>query len=126
LIYFPPFGEAGGWEKSFFIVKFTFQGPGSCAEIGGMKATLSPRKEMMPTTSHVGPVLRRHRERLGLTLEVVAKAAGITTVALHRLETRQSSSKGDTYERVAVAMDLDYDLIVHEAALEARDDPDDL
>jgi hypothetical protein len=113
-------------RKVIFIVKFTFQGPGRCAEMGGMKATLSPRKEMMPTTSHVGPVLRRHRERLGLTLEVVAKAAGITTVALHRLETRQSSSKGDTYERVAVAMDLDYDLIVHEAALEARDDPDDL
>ena len=94
--------------------------------MGGMKTTLSPRKEMMPTTSHVGPVLRRHRERLGLTLEVVAKAAGITVVALHRLETGQACSKGDTYERVAVAMDLNYDLIVHEAALEARDDPDDL
>ncbi len=41
----------------------------------------------MPTTSHVGPVLRRHREELGLTLEAVARAAGITVVALHRLET---------------------------------------
>lgn len=92
----------------------------------GMKARIPPTKEMMPTTSHLGPVLRRHRERLGLTLEVVARAAGITPVALHRLETGRACSKGDTYERVAVGMKLNYDLIVHEAALEARHDPDDL
>jgi len=88
-----------------------------------MKATRSPAKEMMPTTSHLGPVLRQHREELDLTIEEVADKAGITPVALHRLETRQSSSKGDTYERVAVAMDLDYDLIVHEAALKSRKPP---
>lgn len=88
-----------------------------------MKARISLRKEMMPITSQVGPVLRRHREKRRLTLEVVAKAAGITPVALHRLETGLACSMGDTYERVAVAMKLNYDLIVHEAALEARKPP---
>jgi len=87
-----------------------------------MKAQISPHKEMMPTTSHVGPVLRRHRLAQGLTLEVVAKAARITPVALHRLETGRASSRADTYERVAVGMGLDYDLIVHEAALLSRKD----
>lgn len=85
-----------------------------------MKPAPYPRKEMMPTTRHIGPVLREHRERLGLTMDQVAKWAGISIVALHRLETCQSNSFGDTYERVAVAMHLDYDLIIHEAALRSR------
>ena len=85
-----------------------------------MKRRPFPAKEMMPTTRNLGPVLREHRERLGLTIEEVARRAGITPVALHRLETCQACSKGDTYERVAEAMNLDYDLIVHEAALRSR------
>lgn len=85
-----------------------------------MKRCPFPGKEMMPITQCLGPVLRGHREKSGLTIEVVARRAGITPVALHRLETCKASSLGDTYERVAEAMKLDYDLIVHEAALQAR------
>lgn len=85
-----------------------------------MKSRPFPGKEMMPITQRLGPVLREHREKLGLTIEAVARRAGITPVALHRLETCQACSLGDTYERVAGAMNLDYDLIVHEAALQAR------
>ena len=75
---------------------------------------------MMPTTSHLGPVLRRHRVELGLSLEETAKQAGLTPVAVHNLETCKASSKSDNYERVAVALQIDYALIVHEASLEAR------
>jgi transcriptional regulator with XRE-family HTH domain len=85
-----------------------------------MKAKAHPGKEMMPTTSRLGGVLRRHRVELGLSLEEVAARAGITPVALHNLETGKSSSKSDTYERVSEAMGLDYDLVTHEAAVEAR------
>ena len=85
-----------------------------------MKAKAHPGKEMMPTTSRLGGVLRRHRVELGLSLEEVAARAGITPVALHNLETGKSSSKSDTYERVSEAMGLDYDLVTHEAAIEAR------
>jgi len=85
-----------------------------------MNSRRSQGKEMTPITRELGPVLRQHRERLGLTLEAVAKVAGITLLALHRLETGLSSSFGDTYERVAAPMKRDYDLIVHEAALRSR------
>lgn len=85
-----------------------------------MKGNSSTAKEMMPTTSHLGPVLRRHREELKLTQEQVAQSAGLTPVAVHNLETCKASSKSDNYERVAVALQIDYALIVHEASLEAR------
>ena len=75
---------------------------------------------MRPTTSRLGGVLRRHREALGLKQEVVAARAGITLLALHNLETGKSSSKSDTYERVSETMGLDYNLVTHEAAVEAR------
>lgn len=75
---------------------------------------------MMPTTSLLGGVLRRHREALGLSLQTVASRAGITPVALHNLETGKSSAKSDTFERVSNAIGLDYDIVTHEAAAEAR------
>ena len=71
-----------------------------------MKRCPFPGKEMMPITQCLGPVLRGHREKSGLTIEVVARRAGITPVALHRLETCKASSLGDTYERVAEAIAL--------------------
>jgi len=87
-----------------------------------MKAKSLTAKEMMPTTSQLGPVLRRHRLELGLSLEEVAKLAGLTPVALHNLETCKSSSKSDSYERVATALKIDYALVVHEANIEARNE----
>ncbi|MBL9142797.1 MAG: helix-turn-helix transcriptional regulator [Verrucomicrobiaceae bacterium] len=89
-----------------------------------MKTKAHPGKEMMPTTSRLGGVLRRHREQLGLNLQTVASRAGITPVALHNLETGKSSAKSDTFERVANAMGLDYDIVTHEAAAEARHEED--
>lgn len=91
-----------------------------------MKGNSSTAKEMMPTTSHLGPVLRRHRVELGLILEEVAKQAGLTPVALHNLETCKASSKSDSYERVAIALKIDYALVVHEANIEARNEKRDL
>lgn len=75
-------------------------------------------KEMTPITSRIGPLLRKHRQEQGLSIEEVARRAGITPVALHRLETCQSCSLGVTYERVARALELNYALIVHEASVE--------
>ena len=85
-----------------------------------MKAMAPARKEMMPTTSHLGGVLRRHREALQLSLETVARRAGITLVALHNLETGKSSARSDTYERVSKGMGLNFALVTIEADLEAR------
>lgn len=78
-----------------------------------------PPKEMMPTTSRIGAVERRHREAQGLSLEVVAKRAGITPVALHNLETGKASGRSDTYERVGKAIGIPYVMVVVEAALES-------
>lgn len=77
---------------------------------------------MAPVTEKMGPVLRRHRERLDLKQEEVAVRAGITPVALHNMETGKSSSKSDTYERVAAAMGLRYQSVVAEAEEEVRMD----
>jgi transcriptional regulator with XRE-family HTH domain len=91
-----------------------------------MKVNPLTAKEMMPTTRHLGPVLRRHRIELGLSLEDVAKLAGLTPVGLHNLETGKASSRSDNYERVAVAMNIDYALVVHEANIDARNEMKDL
>jgi len=76
-------------------------------------------KEMMPVTTHMGPVLRRYREQLGLSLECVARMAGISVIALHNLETGKSSSKSDTYERVARALGVGFAEVAVRAQSEA-------
>jgi transcriptional regulator with XRE-family HTH domain len=86
----------------------------------GMKAHSHVPKEMMPTTSHLGPVLKRHREELNLSREEVAEKANITPLALFDLETGRSSSRSDTYERVALAMNLCYPLVVWEAFVDSQ------
>jgi len=77
-------------------------------------------KEMRPMTRRLGFVLRQHRIRLRLSLGTVASAAGITPLALHNLETGKTSSRSDTYERVAEAMGLEYVMITLEAHLLAQ------
>jgi transcriptional regulator with XRE-family HTH domain len=83
----------------------------------GMKAHSDVPEEMMPTTSHLGPVLKRHREQLHLSREEVAEKANITPLAFFDLETDHSSSRSDTYERVALA--LLYPLVVLEACADS-------
>lgn len=77
---------------------------------------------MAPVTAKTGEVLRRHREQQVLTQEAVATKAGITPVALHKVETGKSSPKSDTLERVAAALGMRYRSLVDEADDEVMQD----
>lgn len=102
-----------------FIVNYNGPAEGICGKTAVTSMKILPPKEMMPTTSRIGAVERRHREAQGLSLEVVAKRAGITPVALHNLETGKASGRSDTYERVGKAIGIPYVMVVVEAALES-------
>lgn len=78
-----------------------------------------PPKEMMPTTSRIGAVLRRHRNAQGLSLGDVSAKTQMSVVGIHNLETGKASGKSDNYERVAVAIGVPYAVVVTEAALES-------
>lgn len=59
---------------------------------------------MNPVYALVGQALRSHRHAAGLTQQVVAERAGITTSFLSFLESGRKQGSLDTYHRLAAAL----------------------
>jgi transcriptional regulator with XRE-family HTH domain len=70
----------------------------------------------MPVTSRAGKTIRKRREALNLSQEAVARAADISTMGLHYIETGKRYPKLDTMERLSLAVQSHILVILTEAA----------
>lgn len=77
-----------------------------------------PHDDELPITHRIGKTLRRHRLRQGRTLEDVAKAAGISPMGLHFIETQLRHPLFSTAERISQALGMNLAVVVVEAATE--------
>ena len=77
-----------------------------------------PNDGPMPVTGRIGKILRKRREALGLSQEVVAKAADISLMGLHYIETSKRHPTLDTVERLSLAVQSHVAVIVTEAAID--------
>ena len=91
-----------------------------------MRADSCAGKERMPISASLGPVMGQLRRALGIRQEDAAHEAGITPVALCRMERGLTCSSSDSYEREAQALGIDYELICQLAARLAREGRRDL
>ena len=64
----------------------------------------------------VGPILRRHREAQHMTQEQEAKAAGLSPMCIHFIETNQRNPKIDTLERMCRPLNISLLMLLSEAA----------
>lgn len=72
----------------------------------------------MPVTGKIGDVIRRRREALHLSQEALARAAGLTPLAVHWIETHQRYPMMDTVERIALALNTVLAVLITEASIE--------
>ena len=63
--------------------------------------------------------MRRHREQQHLSQEATAKAAGLSPMGIHLIETNRRSPKIDTVERICRALKTPIAVIMMEATLES-------
>ena len=91
-----------------------------------MRADSCAGKERMPISANLGPVMGQLRRALGIRQEDAEHEAGITPVALCRMERGLTCSSSDSYEREAQALGIDYELICQLAARLAREGRRDL
>lgn len=62
--------------------------------------------ELMPLSRHVGKVIRRLREALGLSQRAFAKACRLSRTNLGRVERGQQGVELDTLERMATLLGI--------------------
>ena len=72
----------------------------------------------MPVTSRIGKTLRKRREELKLSQEEAARAAGISPMGLHFIETQQRYPTLDTVERLSKALNKPLAVVVVEASMD--------
>jgi len=85
----------------------------------GMKNLPLPQNGPGPVSSRIGAILRRHREQQHLSQEATAKAAGLSPMGIHLIETNRRSPKIDTVERICRALKTPIAVIMMEATLES-------
>lgn len=77
-------------------------------------------KQRMPISAKIGPVLKQVRDALGLKQESVAQQAGLSAVAVCRMENGLTCSASDNYEREAEALGVSYELVTFVAGALAQ------
>ena len=67
--------------------------------------------------ARLGQVIRQHRIAAGMTLDDLASAAGLHFASLSRVETGERTMSWLTFMRIADALGIALDDLLHEAAI---------
>ncbi len=76
-----------------------------------------PNDGPMPVTGRIGGILRKYREEQNRSQEEVARAADMSPMGLHYIETRLRSTTLNTVERISWALHKPLAVVVLEASL---------